>query len=85
MSSATLARTRVIPPSGAETTCRARLEDQPRVDGRLTKRECDDREATKRRGALVRDGRASPAQARVTATRGGDAMLSRKRRVVRDA
>jgi hypothetical protein len=77
MSSATLSRTAfVVPPPGAETTCRARLEDPPRVDGRLTKRECDDREATKRRGVSVRDARASPAPARATATRGGEAMSS---------
>ena len=82
MSSATLSRTAfVVPPPGAETTCRARLEDPPRVDGRLTKRECDDREATKRRGVSVRDARASPAPARATATRGGEAMSSRQAQV----
>ena len=82
MSSATLSRTAfVVPPPGAETTCRARLEDPPRVDGRPTKRECDDREATKRRGVSVRDARASPAPARATATRGGEAMTSRQAQV----
>ena len=82
MSSATLSRTAfVVPPTGAETTCRARLEDPPRVDGRPTKRECDDREATKRRGVSVRDARASPAPARATATRGGEAMTSRQAQV----
>ena len=70
-------------PSGAETTCHARLEDQPavHVDGRPTKWECDDHEATKRRGVLVRDVRTSPAHARATATRGGDAMTSRQAQV----
>ena len=41
----------------------------------------DDHEATKRRGVLVRDVRTSPAHARVTATRGGDAMTSRQAQV----
>jgi hypothetical protein len=83
MSSATLARARDMSPSEAETTCHARLEDQPavHVDGRPTKWECDDHEATKRRGVLVRDVRTSPAHARVTATRGGDAMTSRQAQV----
>ena len=83
MSSATLARARDMSPSGAETTCHARLEDQPavHVDGRPTKWECDDHEATKRRGVLVRDVRTSPAHARVTATRGGDVMTSRQAQV----
>jgi hypothetical protein len=83
MSSATLARARDMSPSGAETTCHARLEDQPavHVDGRPTKWECDDHEATKRRGVLVRDVRTSPAHARATATRGGDAMTSRQAQV----